>query len=264
MEVYITHISTACVLLEIGSVCILTDPVFDRGERYYSFGLPWLGGTRSADPALTPEMLPPLDAILVSHPHHPGHMDNAGRSLLPKAREVITSLNGLRALGRRATGLRCHGSTVIHGGNGERITVTATPAQHGPRWLPGARRGCGFSLQWEGQEHGGLYISGDTVFFDDLRRITDYHEIGVALLHLGGVHFWPPWPKSWRFTLDPSGAVEVARILGFKKLIPIHYERSVWSHFQEDVGSYQEAFNRAGLQRKVEWLTKGQRTRLAV
>ena len=47
-------------------------------------------------------------------------------------------------------------------------------------------------------------------------------------------------------------------------MIPIHYERSVWSHFQEDVGSYQEAFNRAGLQDKVRWLTKGQRTRLEI
>lgn len=264
MEVYITHITTACVLLEIGSVCILTDPVFDRGERYYSFGLPWTGGTRSADPAVTPEMLPPLDAILLCHPHHSDHMDDGGRALLPKAREVITSLHGQRMLRHRATGLMDGTTTIIHGRAGERITVAATPAQHGPRWIPGARRGCGFSLQWDGQKHGELYISGDTVFFDGLRRITDHHEIGTALLHLGGVHYWPPLPKSWRFTLDPKEAVAVEKILRFKSLIPIHYERSVWSHFQEDVGSYQEAFNRAGLQDKVRWLTKGQRTRLEI
>jgi L-ascorbate metabolism protein UlaG (beta-lactamase superfamily) len=102
------------------------------------------------------------------------------------------------------------------------------------------------------------------VYFEELRRIPDHHQIGVALLHLGAVHYWPPLPKSWRFTLDPAEAVEVERILRFKTLIPVHYERSTWSHFQEDVGSYQVAFNRAGLQDKVKWLTKGERTRLEI
>src|SRR5690606_5804803 len=101
---------------------------------------------------------------------------------------------GQRALERRATGLLRWGKTTIYGSGGERIIIAATPVQHGPRWIPGAGRGCGFALQWEGQKHGELYISGDTVYFADLRRITDHHEIGTALIHLGGVHYWPPLP----------------------------------------------------------------------
>jgi L-ascorbate metabolism protein UlaG (beta-lactamase superfamily) len=264
MEVFITHISTACVLLEVGSVRILTDPVFDTGERDYSFGAPWVGATRTADPALPAEAIPPLDAILLTHPHHLDNLDDGGRALFLKAREIITTRHGLRSLERRATGLAEWGRTTIYGAAGEQITVGATPAQHGPRWLPGAGHVCGFSLKWEGQQHGELYVSGDTVYFDELRRIPDHYAIGTALLHLGAVHFWRPWPKSWRFTFNSREAVEMAKILGLHTLIPTHYERSAWSHFQEDVGSYQSAFNRAGLQNKVRWLTKGERTNLIV
>jgi len=77
MDVFITHISTACVLLEIGSVRLLTDPVFDEGERYYSFGLPFIGATCRLGPALKANEIPELDAILLSHAHHSDNLDAA-------------------------------------------------------------------------------------------------------------------------------------------------------------------------------------------
>ena len=264
MDVFITHITTACVLIEIGSVRILTDPVFDTGERYYSFGAPFVGATRYSDPALRPEEIPELDAILLSHPHHLDNLDQGGRALFPKAREIITNTHGQRTLKGLATGLGDWGRTTIFGRDGEKITVGATPALHGPRWLPGTRHVCGFALKWNGQKHGELYISGDTVYFDELRRIADHHDIGTALLHLGAVHFWPPLPKWWRFTFNSADAIKMENILGFKTLIPIHYEQSVWSHFKEDVASYHRAFQKAGILQKVQWLERGVRTRIIV
>ncbi len=54
------------------------------------------------------------------------------------------------------------------------ITVTATPCRHGP---PGSRpivgEVIGFALSWEGQEHGAVWISGDTVLYDGVRRVAD-------------------------------------------------------------------------------------------
>ena len=38
MNCRITHISTATMLLEIGSIRLLTDPVFDPAGGSYSFG----------------------------------------------------------------------------------------------------------------------------------------------------------------------------------------------------------------------------------
>lgn len=264
MGVFITHVSTACVLLEIGSVRILTDPVFDTGEHYYSFRLPFVGATRFLDAAVKPEEIPELDAILLSHPHHLDNLDPGGRALFAKAREIITNKLGQTHLKRTATGLDEWGSTMIFGRGDEAITVSATPALHGPPWLPTTRHVCGFVLKWEGQQHGALYISGDTIYFDELREITKRYDVGTALLHLGAVHFWPPWPKSWRFTFNSAEAIEMEKLLGLKTLIPIHYEQSTWSHFKEDVASYHRAFIKAGVLGKVRWLKHGERTPIDV
>ena len=56
----------------------------------------------------------------------------------------------------------------------------------------------------------------------------------------------------------------MAQLLGLETLIPIHYEQDVWSHFKEDVASYQRAFQNAGLGKKTRWLSKGVRTQLGI
>jgi L-ascorbate metabolism protein UlaG (beta-lactamase superfamily) len=264
MDVFITHISTACVLLEIGSVRILTDPVFDEGERYYSFGYPGIGATRLQGPALKPAEIPDLDAMLLSHAHHSDNLDEGGRSLFPRARQIITTIHDKKYVRDDAIGLRRWGSTTIHGQGGEIITVSATPALHGPCLFPESWRVCGFVLKWEGQENGALYISGDTVYFGELREIGDRFDIGTALLHLGAVHFWPPLPSWFRFTFGSAGAVKMAQLLGLETLIPIHYEQDVWSHFKEDRASYEGAFQDPGVANKVMWLAKGVRTPVVV
>lgn len=263
MDVFLTHISTACVLLEIGSVRLLTDPVFDEDERDYSFGHLGIGATRRKGPALKPDAIPELDAMLLSHTHHLDNLDEGGRSLFPRARRLITNNYDEGFVNEKAIRLPRGESTTIEGQQGEVITITATPALHGPSWLPHTRHVCGFVLKWDGQEHGALYISGDTIYFDELGGLTKFN-IGTALLHLGAVHFWPPIPSCFRFTFDSAGAVKMAKLLGLKSLIPIHYEQDVWSHFKESVPSYQRAFRDAGLQDKVTWLQKGVRTSIVV
>jgi L-ascorbate metabolism protein UlaG (beta-lactamase superfamily) len=131
-------------------------------------------------------------------------------------------------------------------------------------WLPGTKRVIGFVLPWPGQEHGALYICGDTVLFAGLRLIAERFKIGTAILHLGGVHFWPPWPPFIRFSFSGREAGRVAKLLEARTIIPIHYERSVWSHFRESVDSYQRGFYEAGLSYAVKWLEHGRRTVVAV
>ena len=261
MDVFVTHISTACVLLEIGSVRILTDPVFDEGERYYRFRWPGIGATRRQGPAMKADRIPDLDAILLSHAHHSDNLDDGGRSLFGRARQIITTIHDTKYVKDDVIGLPKWGSTTIHGQAGEMITVPATPALHGPYLLCESWHVCGFVLKWDGQEHGALYISGDTVYFDELREIPNRFRIGTALLHLGAVRFWVPFA---RFTFDSAGAVKMAQLLGLETLIPIHYEQDVWSHFKENVASYRRAFQNAGLGQKTRWLSKGVRTQLSI
>ena len=106
MNIFITHITTACVLLEIGTVRTLTDPVFRHGPALLFLRRAFFGATRFFDPALRPEEIPELDAILLSHPHHLDNLDDGGRDLFPKTREIITNYHGRRTLNGSATGLR--------------------------------------------------------------------------------------------------------------------------------------------------------------
>jgi L-ascorbate metabolism protein UlaG (beta-lactamase superfamily) len=260
-NVFVTHISTACVLLEIGSVRILTDPVFDEGRKQYSFG-PGFGTTRYIGPAMKAQDVLPLDTILLSHVHHSDNLDQGGKALLPSAREIITNRSGKKKLQVPVTGLADWEKTTITGTAGDTITVTAIPASHGPRWLPGTQGVCGFVLEWVSQKNGALYISGDTIRFRELLELPNHFGIGTALLHLGAVHFW--LPSCIRFTFNSSDAVEMTKLLKLKQVVPIHYERDVWRHFREDKASYDDAFAKAGLSASLRWLKKGVRVPIDV
>ena len=110
------------------------------------------------------------------------------------------------------------------------IEITATPCRHGPPLSrPLAGDVIGFALRWDGQEHGVLWISGDTVLYDGLRRVADRLRVDTALLHLGGVRF--PVTGPVRYTMTAKDAVELCRLINPRTAIPIHYEG--WKHFQQ-------------------------------
>jgi L-ascorbate metabolism protein UlaG (beta-lactamase superfamily) len=126
MSLSITHIGTATLLLELGALRLLTDPVFDSAGGRYRFG--WgTGSTKLSGPAVGPERIGPIDAVLLSHDHHEDNLDRAGRALLPQARRVLTTLPGARRLGGNAEGLRPWQSVWLEAGS-TRVKVTATPA----------------------------------------------------------------------------------------------------------------------------------------
>jgi L-ascorbate metabolism protein UlaG (beta-lactamase superfamily) len=65
------------------------------------------------------------------------------------------------------------------------------------------------------------YITGDTVFFDELKEIPRrFPDIDLALLQLGGTMFF----GLLMVTMDPKQGVEVIRLVKPKTAIPIHYD----------------------------------------
>src|SRR5262249_28315346 len=156
----------------------------------------------------------PLDAVLLSHVHHKDNLDETGMSVVRQARQVITGAKSAQKLGVKAEPLATWRETKISGDKGEQVRVEGTPARHGPWWVTGTANVSGFVLQWDGQEHGALYISGDTVFFRGITEIAERFRIGTALLHLGAVHFWPPWPPFIRFTFNGREAARAAKMFG--------------------------------------------------
>ena len=182
----ITHIGGPTVLIEVGGWRLLTDPTFDPPGRKYNFG--WGTSSRKlAGPAIAADALGQIDAVLLSHDHHDDNLDDAGRALLPLAGSVVTTVPGAKRLGGNARGLAAWGATTLEAPGRTPIEVTATPCRHGPPLShPIVGEVVGFALRWEGQEHGALWISGDTVLYDGVREVADRLEVDTAIVHLGG------------------------------------------------------------------------------
>ncbi len=255
---HITHISTATLLLEIGSLRILTDPVFDPPGGKYSFG--WgTGSTKLTSPALTPNNLGAIDAVLLSHDQHQDNLDHAGRAFLPQARRVLTTIPGARRLRGNSEGFQAWQSTLLESGN-TKIKLTATPAQHGPFFIrPFAGETIGFMLEWDGQQNGALYISGDTIYYQGIEQIAQRFRVDLAILHLGRASF--PITGPIRFTMDVPDAIRAARVLSPRRIIPIHYEG--WKHFSQGKSQIQSGFRDAKLDEKLQWLNIGEKTSLS-
>jgi hypothetical protein len=109
----ITHLGTATVLLEIGSLRILTDPAFDPPGKWYNFG--WGTGSKKLNkPVIPPESLGHIDCVLLSHDEHADNLDETGRSLLPSAGIVLTTASGKRRLSASPSSLaNVEGLTVL-------------------------------------------------------------------------------------------------------------------------------------------------------
>jgi len=134
-----TWIGHATVLLRIGGMTILTDPVFSTRVGICG-GLMTLGPRRFQAPALSIRQLPKLDLILISHAHF-DHLDRPSLVRLPRETPVVTAKGThdlVRDLGfRTVTELRWGESVRL----GE-VSVTAREVKHwGARTFFDAHRG---------------------------------------------------------------------------------------------------------------------------
>src|ERR1044072_8547333 len=102
--VTITYIGGPTPLPGVAGLLILTAPPFAPPGRRYNFG--WGTSSRKLQgPALSPEELGRVDAVLLSHDQHDDNLDDAGRAMLPSAGQVVTTAAGAKRLGGDAVGL---------------------------------------------------------------------------------------------------------------------------------------------------------------
>jgi L-ascorbate metabolism protein UlaG (beta-lactamase superfamily) len=258
----ITHIGGPTALIEAGGWRLLTDPTFDAPGRSYRFG--WGTGSRKlAGPAVDAAGLGRIDAVLLTHDHHDDNLDEAGRALLPSAGAVITTASGATRLGGGARGLAPWQTTRLEAPGRAPVEVTATPCRHGPPLThPLVGDVIGFSLRWEGQRHGSVWISGDTVLYAGVREVAVRIDVGTALVHLGGVQF--PVTGPLRYTMTAQQAVELLGELRPHTAIPIHYEG--WAHFKQQREAIEPVLARApaAVRDSIRWLPIGTATDVAV
>lgn len=260
-DVAFTHVGGPTLLIEAAGWRLLTDPTFDPAGADYRFG--WgTGSTKLTGPALTREQLGPIDAVLLSHDHHDDNLDPAGRALLPTLGTVVTTEPGARRLGgdglAGVRGLAPGQTTVLEKPGAPALEIIATPCRHGP---PGSRPivgdVIGFALRWDGQEHGVLWISGDTVLYDGVREAVRALDVDTAIIHLGGVRF--PVTGPLRYTMTAAEAIELVALIEPRVAIPIHYEG--WKHFREGRAAIEAELATAppDVRARFRWLPIGER-----
>ena len=255
-------IGNATMLLRFGPITILTDPNFlHRGERAY---LGWgLTSKRRTDPALEIDDLPVLDAVVLSHLHG-DHWDRVARRGLDRELPVVTTPQAARRLRRQGF----HAATALPTWHRHelrrdehRLTVTALPGRHavGPtrHLLPPVmgslldyHRGDDLVLR--------LYISGDTLFVDDLRAIPQrYPALDVAVLHLGGTML----PGGLLVTMDAEQGADLTQFLGAGTTVPVHHDD--YGVFSSPVSSFTSELAKRGATNRVVVVRPGETIELA-
>jgi L-ascorbate metabolism protein UlaG (beta-lactamase superfamily) len=271
-KITVTHITTACIILDIDGTNLLTDPVFGPGGSEVYLGdlfrkMPDLGRygldappdsafVQSLDgPAVRMDNLPPIDAILLSHEDHVDNLDQEGRKLL-EGRMVLTTVEGAHNLHPRpgVHGLRPW-ETISMNLGGKPFKITGTPCEH----FPGGQV-TGFILETPsfGCHTNGLpnaiYISGDTVYMPELAQISKKWHIKVAFLNLGAATI--PFPTGpLIITMDGQQAARLAQEIGAEIIVPLHFES--WNHFAEKGEALSKTLAKGGIAEKVCWLTPG-------
>lgn len=233
MAVSITHIDTACALININGYHILTDPTLDPAGGWYHHGFGSLS-KKTQGPAIVAEKLPPIDLVLLSHHQHKDNFDRKGKALTANVHLVLSTPQAAREL-LNAKGLNNWETISIPTPLVPNLRITATPCQHHPWWLPEFFSGnvIGFMIEFDSQQsadRGGIYISGDTVYFSGIDEIAKRFKIDVGIFHVGSAQF-RYLSGFGQYTMNSNHLLKAVRVLKPNTIVPIHTKG--WSHFKE-------------------------------
>lgn len=256
MKVTITQIDTACMLIDINGFRIVTDPAFDEAGGSYQSGSGRILKKTKA-PAIHPDALGHVDLVLLSHDQHSDNLDNSGREFIKTVPQIISTREARERLGLNTlTGIDEWETVSIPTPKVPGLRITGTPAQHGSdeELHRVAGHVLGFILEWDGQEHGALYISGDTVYFPGIEEIAARFTVDTAILHIGRAGF-PAQLGDRHLTFTTEEAIRAARLFKVNKFVPTHMDG--WEHFQEKPAQTHDRILAAGLGQQLVWLQPG-------
>ncbi len=255
MKTQITYLGGATFLIEIGDFRLLTDPGFDPNGTEKSEG-PGHLLTKIMAPPVPIEEIGPIDAVLLSHQQHFDNLDISGRALLPKVGRVLTTPESAAALGGNAEGLAPGQSTVLTNDEGQEIRVTATLALHGLAEAVRKATGdvTGFVLEWEGQD-GVLYITGDTVWFDDIVEVGRQFDVGAVILHMGAAKV--PAAGDNALTMTSDEGARLTKALDAHVALAAHFEG--WAHYTDfSRERMARVFDEAGVGDRLQLIALGE------
>jgi L-ascorbate metabolism protein UlaG (beta-lactamase superfamily) len=174
---------------------------------------------RILEAAAPASMLGAVDAVLVSHAHY-DHLDLPTIAALPSVRTILVPVGSETYLRGARSDARVVGLDVWETERIGPVEVIAVPAAHnGSRFhpLPSRHLAVGWVLRAGG---GAIYYAGDTGLRNDFAAIARTSRIDLAILPIGA--YAPSFPMR-RYHLSPEDAVEVARILDARAVVPCHF-----------------------------------------
>ena len=209
-ELAAVWIGHATVLLRLGGMTILTDPVFSSRVGV-GLGLITGGPRRFYAPALSQRALPKIDLVLVSHAHF-DHLDRPTLVRLPKRTPIVTASHThdlIRDLGFRRIRELKWGQRVQVGG----VTVTAQEVNHwGARTFYDRHRGFNAYLL-ESRKRRVLY-GGDTAYHEGFRSLP---KVDLAIFGIGA---YDPYVAAHA---TPEQAWRMAGHLRADFVLPMHH-----------------------------------------
>jgi L-ascorbate metabolism protein UlaG (beta-lactamase superfamily) len=252
-DVTLTLIGGPTVLIGIDGFRLLTDPTFDAPGLYTAGAVPL---EKTAGPALTPEEVGTVDAVLLSHDQHFDNLDHAGRSFLAKTGATFTTLAGAGRLRGSTTGLAPFATTTLAGADGRRLLITATPARHGPAGIePMSGDVIGFLI---GQEAPGdaIYVTGDTVWYDGTAEVARRYSPKLVVVFAGAAK-----PRgSFHMTMSTNDVIETAHAFPAARVVAVHNRG--WAHFKESAADLAHSFAALKISERLISLEAGKQVAL--
>jgi len=254
----VQFIGTATVLIRYQGFTILTDPNFlHKGDHVHlGYGIT---SERLTNPAIDLDKLPAIDLVVLSHMHD-DHFDKLVQEKLARNTPIVSTKEAsasLKNLGFTKTyALGKWDQVEVEKGEAH-LRITAVPGRHGKDGMQALLPSVMGSVLDFGPAKGApdyrMYISGDTLVYDDLKAIPQrFPGIDLALLHLGGTRIL----GVFKVTMDGKDGVQLMQIIHPQHAIPIHYDD--YDVFKSPLSDFAREVKAAGLEQQVTYLARGE------
>jgi L-ascorbate metabolism protein UlaG (beta-lactamase superfamily) len=199
-------------------VRILTDPTL-FARIGVDAGVGTIGPLRLVRCALTPETLPPIDVVLVTHAHF-DHLDTASLAAVPGRPIAVMAAQTSDLLPRRRYSsvreLMWDESVSLSTPGGDLLVRSIEVKHWGARMRTDTYRGyTGYVLEREGRR---LLIGGDTAATPLFRAHRRYGPFDAAVMPIGA---YDPWIRNH---CTPEQAVTMADAAGARLFVPVHHQ----------------------------------------